>query len=66
MIVKQLSQRFLRDQGTTLADLKASTTSIESVSNHNFFQPFCTATSMANIAPTNSVFREEEIHKLKA
>jgi hypothetical protein len=55
---KQLSHLFLRTQVTTFEDSNAKSTSMESIHNHKYFEPFLTAISMVNTAPISLAYRE--------
>jgi hypothetical protein len=64
ILAKQFFHRFLKFQRTTLEEENANTTSIESVSNQRCDQPLLKVVSIANIAPTNSAFKEELMPRL--
>jgi SRSO17 transposase len=50
VLYKQLAHLLLMHQGTTKEEEKASITTLESVSNQKFVQPFSSAISMAVMA----------------
>jgi hypothetical protein len=54
LLSKQISQQFLKDQGTILGDLKVKIASFESHSTHNEYQPLPKATSMTHMNPNSS------------
>jgi hypothetical protein len=56
---KQLNHIFLRFQGTKDKDLKASTTNVESVSNHKLFQLLLAAIALALKAHASSTLNAD-------